>query len=159
MKGQRWKEDLEAGWGEISRIFFFFFFRNCTLWSVLSPCVVWESWWSVTWLVEEEPSHHEQTVAYELPPRTLWDLKAGAVCLFNGRDFHSPALQVGRMMDSSQTLAHFLQTVQHLCESRLLPTRPHGAEPVNIWCLLWMAWSEVFVVIKSQTNRTQQKKS
>lgn len=86
----------------------------------------------------------------------LWDQKAGAVCLFDCCDFHSPGpaggQNDGRLTDSGPL------SVQCLHESGLLPTRPRGTGPVNIWCLLWMAWSEVFVVIKNQTNRTQQKK-
>lgn len=46
-----------------------------------------------------------------------------------------------------------------LWERAVSHTVLNGTGPVNIWCLLWMAWSEAFVVINNLTNRAQQKKN
>lgn len=121
-----------------------------------APCVFFESGWCVC---HDSWSRHRQIKCGRggYVPKTL-NWKAGAVCVFDCFDFHSPGL-AGRQNDGQFTdSAPLSETVQHLRESRPLPRRPHSTGPVNIWCLLWMTWSEAFVVLNNLTISPKRKK-
>ena len=151
MKGQRWEEELEArckDWADLEEsrllavrsdpaLISTDCSRHCSLSSVPSPspCVVCESGLvgfvmtrgkgAVTslsggrrWDAESRGCLFISTAATSIPPRPCRWARCRAV----------------------QTVAHIQQTAQHLRESALLPTRARCTAPVNIWCLLWMAW-------------------
>lgn len=58
--------------------------------------------------------------------------------------FPPAALQVCRITGASLGPDLFLQTAQSVYEGMLLIMWPRFTEPVNVWCLLWGAWSVAF---------------
>lgn len=110
-----------------------------------SLCGLWVMVVCLSWLVAQGPSHHTP----QNPTNPLRSGNQGCLLIWL---LWLPFPWPCRWEEwwTAHWLWPFLQTVQHLCESGLLPTRPHCTGPVNIWCLLWTAWSDAFVVINRQ---------